>query len=156
MNIFNFDDPSLYACRLHFYTEDNPILMINVSKNGLSPGGEDWLVFAGVIYMQCPIKWVGADFAIAGSEEYWQLIEEIYLRPQGWAAEADPLVDEFLVRAGEKAQYEPYRLYKAESITGAAIRIIARDAWKTDKRPQTHTHPDGNTYTITVPTKRIP
>jgi hypothetical protein len=155
MNIFNIDDPTMYACRIHFYTEDSPILMLDVSKNKLRPGGGYWLVFAGVIYMQCPIWWVGADFSVAGSEEYWLLIEEIYLRPQGWAAGADPLVDEFLVATKEKAQYEPYRLYKAETITGAPIRIIARDAWKTDEAPRGHLDTDTRTDTVIVPTKQI-
>jgi hypothetical protein len=124
MNIFDLDDPGNYICRILGYASDLPSLGIRVKKVGAPQDTQLYLVFVDVVYFDAPTRWVGADFSVAGSEEYWQLIDKNFVRPEGLAAKCDSFVPGILELPEEKEQtYDAtvVRLYKARTIMGAHL-----------------------------------
>jgi hypothetical protein len=72
-NVFNISDPHLYRCQVLHYSSRLSRLYLSVMKEG-STAPVFYLLFSDVGYMDCPMNWQGADFAIGTQDECIQLM----------------------------------------------------------------------------------
>ena len=72
-NIFNISEAHLYRCQVLHYSARVSRLYISVMKEA-STTPVFYLLFSDVGYMDCPMNWQGADFAIVTQDECIQLM----------------------------------------------------------------------------------
>jgi hypothetical protein len=123
-NIFNITRPDQYRCQVHHFHSRVSRLYLRVFK-GASDTPAFYLLFTDVGYMDCPITWTGADFAIAPADDCIQLLLQagligraILQYPNAYASITDHA-----------------KLYTATTTTETQVRLIASRATMLQQLP---------------------
>ena len=113
-NIFNITRPARYRCQVHHYHRKLSRLYLSVFQ-GQREMPAFYLLFSDVAYIDAPMSWQGADFAIADKDECITLMLKLGL--------VGPAIHQFPDAYAAVTDYA--RLYTAAVVGGARARIIA-------------------------------
>ena len=73
MNIFELDSPDQYVCSIWKYRADMSLLVIELTLSlkrlRVTEAGWKLLFFQGVMFVQCPKIWTGANFSMASDKD---------------------------------------------------------------------------------------
>lgn len=115
-NAFNISQPMRYRCQVHHYHRKLSRLYLSVYKGQRSEPAF-YLLFSDVAYIDAPMSWLGADFAIAQGDECVELLLKLGLVGQA--------IEQFPEAYASITEYA--RLYQARAVN-SLVRIIASSA----------------------------